>query len=218
MPIPSGKSSAILRLALLVPIAAICLNGCQRQPAATPEKPVTAAATSADPATELAKAHRGDARAQLAVGLLYLKGEGVPQDYRKARFWIEKAAGQGLDDAEAHLGALCREGVGAAPDLMQAKAWLEKAAAKGHTEARLALAKLLLSDNPNAENIEKARQWLEQASRQGSDEAARLLSGLSGVAAGLKTDAARLRVWLNETLPDRTGQKTDTGNDSPSAR
>ena len=80
------------------------------------------------------------------------------------------------------------------------------------------MAKLLLSENPNAENLEKARHWLKQASRQGSDEARRLFSSLSGTGACLKTDAARIRAWLNETLPDDTARQTDTKNGSPQTR
>ena len=103
-------------------IAAFSLAGCQREKApATPEA-ATVSSPSVDPAAELSRAHDGDARAQLHVGLLYLRGEGVPQDYREARFWIEKAARQGLADAQTRLGTLYRDGTGSAPDttLMQA--------------------------------------------------------------------------------------------------
>lgn len=212
------KPFTALGFALLLPFAAVFLNGCQKEPAAPPGKPATTAALSADPATELAKAHDGDARAQLTVGLLYLKGEGVPQDNREARFWIEKAARQGLDDAEARLGTLYLEGLGAAPDLSQAKAWLEKAAARGHAEAQTGLAKLLLSENPGEENLEKARHWLKQASRQGHHEARRLLSGLSDIEAGLKTDAARLRAWLTETPPEKSRPPEEKTVPQPSGK
>ena len=37
-------------------------------------------------------AEQGDAQAQLHLGLLYATGDGVPQDYAKARQWYEKAA------------------------------------------------------------------------------------------------------------------------------
>ena len=42
------------------------------------------------------QATQGDAFAQRLLGSLYLNGDGVPQDYTKARQWYEKAAAQGF--------------------------------------------------------------------------------------------------------------------------
>ena len=41
-------------------------------------------------------AEQGDAQAQYYLGVLYFKGEGVPQDYVQAREWWLKAAEQGI--------------------------------------------------------------------------------------------------------------------------
>ncbi|MDC4287922.1 SEL1-like repeat protein, partial [Acinetobacter baumannii] len=43
---------------------------------------------------------QGNADAQVKLGLLYIQGLGVPQDYILARQWFEKAAKQGNRDAE----------------------------------------------------------------------------------------------------------------------
>lgn len=146
-------SRPILQTLAAFVIAAFSLAGCQREKApATPET-ATVSSPSVDPAAELSRAHDGDARAQLRVGLLYLRGEGVPQDYREARFWIEKAARQGLADAQTRLGTLYRDGTGSAPDPELARQWLEKAAGQGHAEAQIRLARLLLADSLHAENI-----------------------------------------------------------------
>lgn len=40
-------------------------------------------------------AEQRDARAQLYLGLMYHKGDGVPQDYQEALKWLRKAAEQG---------------------------------------------------------------------------------------------------------------------------
>jgi hypothetical protein len=49
------------------------------------------------------KADQGDAEAQFDLGLAYILGWGVPQDYVRARQWFEKAAGQGNARAMSFL-------------------------------------------------------------------------------------------------------------------
>jgi hypothetical protein len=48
-------------------------------------------------------AEQGDAMAQYLLGAMYYKGDGVKQDFAKAKFWYEKAAAQGLDWAQRAL-------------------------------------------------------------------------------------------------------------------
>jgi TPR repeat protein len=49
---------------------------------------------------------QGDAYAQFNLGLLYHLGQGVPQDYGKARQWWERAAAQGDAMAQNNLGSI----------------------------------------------------------------------------------------------------------------
>ena len=51
-------------------------------------------------------AEQGDADAQHNLGIPYYKGEGVTQDYEKAIFWWQKAAQQGLAEAQEALNKL----------------------------------------------------------------------------------------------------------------
>lgn len=79
-------------------------------------------------------ADKGNAVAQVVVGLLYEGGELVEQDYQKARLWYEKAAQQ--DDASAYfrLGLLYDNGYGVQKDQDQAKKFFESACTKGLQE------------------------------------------------------------------------------------
>ena len=65
------------------------------------------------------------------LGLIYGSGQGVAQDYAKAREWFEKAAAK--DDARAMrlLGVLYDNGYGVTLDYAKAREWYEKAAANG---------------------------------------------------------------------------------------
>ena len=65
-----------------------------------------------DPLVGKNDAERGDMYAQYALGERYLKGDGLRKDGKEAAKWLEKAAGQGLDDAEYELGCLLADGQG----------------------------------------------------------------------------------------------------------
>ncbi|MEF0142113.1 tetratricopeptide repeat protein, partial [Acinetobacter baumannii] len=51
-------------------------------------------------------AESGDAGAQAKLGELYVEGQVVPQDYKKAFEWYSKAANQGNAEAQNNLGAM----------------------------------------------------------------------------------------------------------------
>ena len=76
-----------------------------------------------EPQTLHAQAAQGDATVQVNLGGLYARGQGVPQDYVKARRWYEKAAAQGDATAQVNLGWLYAEGHGVSQDDVRAYMW-----------------------------------------------------------------------------------------------
>lgn len=81
-------------------------------------------------------AEQGYADAQFNLGLLYINGEGVPQDIAHAVELFQKAAEQGHVDAQNNLGAMYFTGEGVTRDEKKAIEWFEKAAAQGNEDAR----------------------------------------------------------------------------------
>ncbi|MFX9912184.1 tetratricopeptide repeat protein, partial [Acinetobacter baumannii] len=57
-------------------------------------------------------AERGDAGAQAKLGELYVEGQVVPQDYKKAFEWYSKAAQQENDEAQFTVGMMYYKGEG----------------------------------------------------------------------------------------------------------
>jgi TPR repeat protein len=51
-------------------------------------------------------AEQGEPQAQIKLGSLYEKGQGVPQSNQEAVKWYRKAAGQGNSEAQTLLGAI----------------------------------------------------------------------------------------------------------------
>ncbi|MCQ8118708.1 tetratricopeptide repeat protein [Methylomonas rosea] len=90
-----------------------------------------AGAVKADSVKEMAD--RGNAQAQAKLASLYLLGrEGFEKDEHKAAEWMEKAANQGLLDAQVVMGAMYDRGMGVISDRDKATDWYEKAAKQGH--------------------------------------------------------------------------------------
>jgi TPR repeat protein len=64
------------------------------------------AGKASDPRALAAAAERGDVEAQFDLGLRYVRGLGVPQDYVLGYMWLNLAAARGLADADRLRDAL----------------------------------------------------------------------------------------------------------------
>ena len=115
-------------------------------------------------------AEQGDATAQFNLGVMYAKGEGVPQDDAEAVQWYRLAAEQGHAEAQGTLGAMYMNGQGVPQDDETAHVWLNVAASRStgeqrdkYVEARDAVAERM-TRGQLAEAQRRAREW-DEASR-----------------------------------------------------
>jgi uncharacterized protein len=80
-------------------------------------------------------AEQGSVDAQFFLGVMYLYGEGVPQDDFQAAEWIGRAAEQGHAPAQYLLGILYRTGEGVPQNFVESLKWLILAADQGYEPA-----------------------------------------------------------------------------------
>lgn len=59
---------------------------------------------------------------------MHYNGQGVRQDRRKAAEWYEKAANQGVSEAQFNLALCYDKGEGVQQDYLKAAEWYEKSA------------------------------------------------------------------------------------------
>ena len=103
------------------------------------------------------------AKAQFAVGYLNDEGIGKTEDNVQAIFWYEKAAKQGLAEAQYNLGLLYADGdKDITVDKRQAFYWYQKAVESGELRANYQLAKLYEKGEGVAKDKAKAMQMFEQ--------------------------------------------------------
>ena len=69
--------------------------------------------------------------AERLLGIMYVKGLGVPQDYAMAMRWLRLAADKGLPDAQNEVGVLYQQGQGVERKEAEAVKWFRLAADQG---------------------------------------------------------------------------------------
>ncbi|UYN95460.1 MAG: SEL1-like repeat protein [Enhydrobacter sp.] len=125
-------------------------------------------------------ANAGHRRAQVNIGILYLRGQGVPRDLVQARAWLEKAATDGDPTAQYALGRAMEESQGAAAaDSIRATDLYRRAAEQGHALAALRYALALADGVGIKRDLAKAQELLVRAYESGVPEAALALGDIA---------------------------------------
>ena len=101
-------------------------------------------------------AERSDPRAQTYIGVMYQRGQGVPQNYLVAVYWLHAAAAAGLPEAQYFLGLMYDKGQGVPQDFVLAHAWLNLAVA--HAEPKYRDRWVLIRDAV-ASKMTEAQLW-----------------------------------------------------------
>jgi hypothetical protein len=114
-----------------------------------------------------AKAERGDAEAQLELGIRYHNGMGTPRSNREAARWARLAADQGLARAQVAMGDLCLRGEGVTQSDAEAASWYRKAAKGGDPIGQEQLARLYSGGDGVAQDDRQALEWALKSAEQG---------------------------------------------------
>ncbi|HEX2590035.1 MAG TPA: TetR family transcriptional regulator, partial [Rhizomicrobium sp.] len=135
--------------------------------AAMPVAPKRIAAVT--PLDELsAMASQGDAKAQLIVGLKYLKGtDGIEKNPVEAAKWVARAAQRGEPMAQYWAGYIYQHGIGVSADPDAALRWYEAAADQGNTKAMYNLGVGYAQGWNGAKDAPEASRWFARAARLG---------------------------------------------------
>lgn len=112
------------------------------------------------------------ADAQHALGVLHLRGRGVPRDAREAVKWFRKAADNGNAAGEVEYAILLFNGAdGVKADEATAARYFWRAAAKGNAIAQNRLARLYVAGRGVPKNAIEAAAWHLVAAGQGLTDA-----------------------------------------------
>jgi localization factor PodJL len=142
-----------------------------------------------------AMADAGDAGAQAKLALIYLKGDGVPQDQGAALRWSRAAAQAGQPVAQYLLGALYREGAAVPADAATAFRWFAAAADRGNLKAMHNLATAYAQGLGTGKDEAKAVEWFTRAAERGYVDSAFNLAVLYERGLGVPQDLKQALTW-----------------------
>ena len=152
-----------------------------------------------------ALADRGHAGAHNQIGLMYVRGRGVPQDYAEGVKWFREAAARGSRIGLYNLGFSYYRGHGVAKDSIEAEKWTRMAAERGYAKAQYLLGYMYYYGEGITKNNMAAVSWLRRAALQGYVRAYRQLGRIFNNQDSEPQDYVQAFVWY--TLALESGQK-----------
>lgn len=148
-------------------------------------------------------AARADPRSLFALATYFHLGQGVAQDYDRARALLEESAAQGAVEAKAFLGIVYRNGEGVPADKARAMRYLGEAATLRCHRAQIYLAEMLYTGEGVPAAQSEALAWLYVAAANGGKKVARARA--RQIEKELPRDAIRVarqkKVELERILP-----------------
>jgi len=154
-------------------------------------------------AGDRAKAQAGDMESAYGLGLRYISGNGVNQDYAVAAEWFRRAAEDGHSRAQYMLGIAYYTGRGVGRDARRAVPWFEKAAAAGNARAQFQLGDAYANGRGVGKEQAWAARWFAKAAMAGHEEAQYSLGAVLGAGLGVPVDRMQAAKWL--AIAERNG-------------
>jgi TPR repeat protein len=111
-------------------------------------------------------AEAGNPGAQAWIGYRYLQGLYLPQDYEKARVWLEKALANGYTGARRDVGLLNVNKLVEFPNRRRGLEMIIEAAEQGDHGAQMDLASIYTEGEVTPKNFVEARRWAKEASSE----------------------------------------------------
>jgi hypothetical protein len=137
---------------------------------------------------------KDDVRAQFALGILYLNGQGVAKDEQRGADWMKRAANNDLPAAQTVLGSLYVAGRGVEQSDAEASRWFKRAASWGDRDGQAALGVLCHLGRGIPRSDIDSFMWLSLAERQGHERAAAQRAELEATLTPIQLTLARQRV------------------------
>lgn len=120
----------------------------------------------------IASAEKGDADAQVELGIRYYSGsaDSPRPDYAAALKWFQRAADQGDAKAQDRIGMMYYAGRGVPQDFAEAARWYQLAAQGGNYHAQLQLSDMYQGGHGVPRDFDESRKWAKQASANHPDK------------------------------------------------
>jgi SEL1 protein len=149
------------------------------------------------------------------LGRMFLRGEGMKQDFIKARIWFRRGIENGDALCQYSMGLMYLQGLGLPKDVVKASEYFGTAADQDWAPAQVRLGALLMDQG----DLASATKYFELATRNQNTEAYYYLAELSNLGAGRERNCNvaasfyKLVVEKAEDLHSSFGQANDAYDD-----
>jgi TPR repeat protein len=162
--------------------------------------PNAATTAKSPPAAELPQATRdaaekGQAAAQIDVGLNFAKGTGAPKDLTAALQWFQRAAEQNDARGQYYLGLMYERGYAVARSYATALSWYRKSADQNYPPAEIAVARFYGRGLGVPRDVSQRNAWLMRAAGQDSPMAQHILGNIYRLGLGVPQDLPTAAQW-----------------------
>ena len=145
---------------------------------------------------------QGDADAMTRLGFMYDSGQGVPQNFEKAKELYEQAANLGNAGAMNNLGTMYYFGQGVPRDYSKAKEWFEQSAILGNDVAMNNLGTMYYFGQGVSQDYSKTKEWFEQSANLGNAGAMKNLGIMYEYGEGVSQDFEKAKKWYEKALKE----------------
>lgn len=146
----------------------------------------------------LSLAQRGMAMAQNAIGVSYMRGEGVEQDLVLAADWFQKAAEKGHARASRYLGEAYELGEGREKNQEEAVRWYHAAAERGDATGAIYLGGCYNSGRGVEQDLNEAFRWYRIAAERGNCTGMHNTASCYAKGKGTETDLEQALYWAKQ--------------------
>jgi hypothetical protein len=153
-------------------------------------------------------ADEGVLEAYYNLGLLYMNGQGVPQDHAKAAEYFQPVAEQGSAAAQYNLGLLYMNGSGVKKDPPLAAVLYKKAADQGLPQAQYNLGYMYMNGIGVEKDPSKAIALVTEAAEKGLAQAQGQLGSWYIQGVDVQKNLAEARKWLQKAADQGLHQAT----------
>jgi TPR repeat protein len=165
-------------------------------------------------------AEQGDARAQIFLGLMYYKGQGVPQDYKEAVKWFRLSAEQGEASAQYNLGQSYYQGKGVPQDYKEAVKWFRLLAEQGFAKAQPNLGGMYYQGKGVLQDYALAHMWFNLCGSSGNDNCVKIRNEIEKKMTPSQIEKAQemAREWMERDRESKIRSKEKPVEESKSAK
>lgn len=124
-------------------------------------------------------AQQGSSEAQVVLGTMYLKGQGIAKDPNQALKWYTSSAEHGNAVGQFYMGSMYLMGAGVPHDSAQGLKWLGISANQGDSDSQVLLGLVYLQGNGGVpRDLVQADMWFHLAASRGDPLAPRQIEAI----------------------------------------